>query len=199
MYSCAWMALGHSYAALGDHDQAVSSYARIVRFIDSSCPLALVSIASEYIRVGKPVLASPYLHSALNLNGNDPYTLNELGILFYSRGELSQALDAFTRSESLFATSPSKRTVTRNRILTSIKLTCQNNNENGIFEAIRDAQSCQLTRIIPFILELSYYLAESEEGKHFFLSEAILRLSHQPNSTKSRNLLQNLIAKSLES
>lgn len=77
----AWIALGHSFAAYGDHDQAVSAYVAAVK---THCPGSVdpsLFLAIEYLRVRQPVLAAAYLLDAHGANSKDPRVLNELACL----------------------------------------------------------------------------------------------------------------------
>lgn len=103
----AWIALGHSFAAYGDHDQAVSAYVAAVR---SHCPGSVdpsLFLAIEYLRVRQPVLAAAYLLDAHAANSNDPRVLNELACLQAGKSNFSAANKLLVRAaESATTTLP---------------------------------------------------------------------------------------------
>lgn len=105
----AWIALGHSFAAYGDHDQAVSAYVAAVK---AHCPGSVdpsLFLAIEYLRVRQPVLAAAYLLDAHNSDPSDPRVLNELGCLQAGKDNLCAAkkflLKALDLAERNFPTS----------------------------------------------------------------------------------------------
>ena len=100
-----WIALGHSFAAFGDHDQAVSAYVAAVR---THCPGSVepsLFLAIEYLRVRQPVLAAAYLLDSYAADPNDPRVLNELACLQAGKNNFSTAKKflskAFERVSSL--------------------------------------------------------------------------------------------------
>ena len=97
----ATLALGHAYASIGDHDQAIGAYSNIVKRLDDGCIPAHLSIGGEYLRVRKPALAAPSVHAALSIDKNDPFALNELGVLLYLRREWEPACQAFRKAHKL--------------------------------------------------------------------------------------------------
>lgn len=87
----AWIALGHSFAAYGDHDQAVSAYVAAVK---THCPGSVdpsLFLAIEYLRVRQPVLAAAYLLDSHNADQNNPRVLNELACLQAGKDNLGAA------------------------------------------------------------------------------------------------------------
>lgn len=193
------MALAHSYASIGDHDQAVSSYAHIIRHIDDTCFPALIAIAAEYLRVSKPVIASPYIHMALTADGNDPFALNELGVLFYMRGDMKEAWSAFSKALVLIEDPLTRSTISRNILLVRLKLSCFQKKPNEVMDAIQAARSSEQTRNLPFIQELASYCCQDENERFFLLSNAIGTLSKDGASCNKtvKVLLNRLIEKNL--
>lgn len=91
------------YSKIGDHDQAVATYSRIISQVDSSCGVTLLAIAGEYLRVDRPLLAGPYLdqydmlrspEARLKLR-NCPFYCNELGVMMYQRKRYRESVRAF--------------------------------------------------------------------------------------------------------
>lgn len=77
----AWIALGHSFAAYGDHDQAVSAYVAAVKTHSPGSEDPSLFLAIEYLRVRQSTLAAAYLLDAHAANSSDPRVLNELACL----------------------------------------------------------------------------------------------------------------------
>ncbi|PJF19736.1 hypothetical protein PSACC_00450 [Paramicrosporidium saccamoebae] len=194
LYIPAWLALGHSFAAMGDHEQTLMSYARIIRHIDDHCVPTLVAMAAEYHRVGKPVLASPFLSIALGVKPDDYGALNELGVLFFLRGEYREALDAFVRAEATSTSRNTRSIIIRNRILTKLKSDHLHGNLPAMIDTIQVAIEDPVLGSTPFIQELAHYLTESMELKRHFLSGAIVGLSCQQDRHKARGLVQRLVS-----
>ena len=99
----AWIALGHSFAAYGDHDQAVSAYVAAVR---TYCPGSVepsLFLAIEYLRVRQPVLAAAYLLDAHAVDSSDPRVLNELACLQAGKGNFVAAKKFLTRALEISA------------------------------------------------------------------------------------------------
>lgn len=97
----AWIALGHSFAAYGDHDQAVSAYVAAVK---SHCPGSVdpsLFLAIEYLRVRQPVLSGAYLIDAYNCDSSNPQVLNELACLQAGKENYSAAKKFLKRAVDL--------------------------------------------------------------------------------------------------
>jgi tetratricopeptide (TPR) repeat protein len=101
----AWIALGHSFAAYGDHDQAVSAY---VAGVKSHCPGSVdpsLFLAIEYLRVRQPILAGAYLIDAHNCDSSNTQVLNELACLQAGKENYSAAKKFLSRAVDLAKTS----------------------------------------------------------------------------------------------
>lgn len=97
----AWIALGHSFAAYGDHDQAVSAYVAAVK---SHCPGTVdpsLFLAIEYLRVRQPILAGAYLIDAHNCDPSNTQVLNELACLQAGKENYSAAKNFLIRAVEL--------------------------------------------------------------------------------------------------
>ena len=97
----AWIALGHSFAAYGDHDQAVSAYVAAVK---SHCPGTVdpsLFLAIEYLRVRQPILSGAYLIDAHNCDSSNTQVLNELACLQAGKENYSAAKKFLTRAVEL--------------------------------------------------------------------------------------------------
>lgn len=113
----AWIGFAHTFAAEGEHDQAIAAYSTAARlFQGSHLPqlflgmqhLALnnMSLAQEYLAAAYTmstgtgagtVTISPMKSSELSIGG-DPLVLNELGVVLYHQNHLEGAIDLFRKS-----------------------------------------------------------------------------------------------------
>lgn len=117
----AWIGFAHTFAAEGEHDQAIAAYSTAARlFQGSHLPqlflgmqhLALnnMSLAHEYLcaayamSTGSPHGTAPTLpgkpSSAVPLGG-DPLVLNELGVVYYHQNNLPPAIELFRQALEL--------------------------------------------------------------------------------------------------
>ncbi|CAI7601232.1 unnamed protein product [Penicillium glandicola] len=118
----AWIGFAHTFAAEGEHDQAIAAYSTAARlFQGSHLPqlflgmqhLALnnMSLAHEYLCAAHAMStgAAPGTVPSLTPNpsgivsavGGDPLVLNELGVVFYHQNHLSGAVELFGQALSL--------------------------------------------------------------------------------------------------
>lgn len=97
----AWVALGHSFAAYGDHDQAVSAYVAAVKSHSPGSVDPSLFLAIEYLQVRQPVLAGAYLIDAHKCDSSNPQVLNELACLQAGKENYPAAKKFLTRSVEL--------------------------------------------------------------------------------------------------
>lgn len=90
----AWLGFAHTFAAEGEHDQAISSYATAARLFQGT-HLSQLFLGMQNLQLQNMTLAREYLNAAYRLCASDPLLLNELGVAFYQGGELTQAVDVF--------------------------------------------------------------------------------------------------------
>jgi anaphase-promoting complex subunit 6 len=121
----AWIGFAHTFAAEGEHDQAIAAYSTAARlFQGSHLPqlflgmqhLALnnMSLAHEYLRAAYAMStgAAPGSAPALPSNpspaaspvGGDPLVLNELGVVLYHQNQLAGAIEFFQQALTLATT-----------------------------------------------------------------------------------------------
>jgi anaphase-promoting complex subunit 6 len=86
----AWIGFAHTFAAEGEHDQAIAAYATASRFFPGSY-LPNLFLGMQYLQMGNLTLASEYLLSAFFICPKDPLLLNEMGVMNYHKGELTNA------------------------------------------------------------------------------------------------------------
>ncbi|KAJ5912720.1 hypothetical protein N7504_001603 [Penicillium tannophilum] len=115
----AWIGFAHTFAAEGEHDQAIAAYSTAARlFQGSHLPqlflgmqhLALnnMSLAHEYLcaafamstRSVPGTALTPGKSSLAPLNG-DPLVLNELGVVYYHQNNLTPAIELFRQALKL--------------------------------------------------------------------------------------------------
>ncbi|KAJ5669887.1 Tetratricopeptide-like helical [Penicillium macrosclerotiorum] len=117
----AWIGFAHTFAAEGEHDQAIAAYSTAARlFQGSHLPqlflgmqhLALnnMSLAHEYLCAAYAMStgATPGITPGLPTNlsaplGGDPLVLNELGVVFYHQNNLGAAVELFRQALGLAA------------------------------------------------------------------------------------------------
>ncbi|KAL1959394.1 hypothetical protein VTO42DRAFT_2197 [Malbranchea cinnamomea] len=115
----AWIGFAHTFAAEGEHDQAIAAYSTAARlFQGSHLPqlflgmqhLALnnMSLAHEYLSAAYSMSSGSFAVNPSNLGhpsppptGGDPLVLNELGVVLYHEANLEGAVDLFRQSLAL--------------------------------------------------------------------------------------------------
>ncbi|KAG0248983.1 anaphase promoting complex subunit cdc16 [Actinomortierella ambigua] len=95
-YGPAWIGFGHSFAAEGEHDQAIAAYATSSKLLQGS-HLGPMYIGMQHLQQNNTLLAQKYLTSCLLLCDKDPLLLNELGVMHYNLGEYDRAVEYFDK------------------------------------------------------------------------------------------------------
>ncbi|CAY68030.1 Subunit of the anaphase-promoting complex/cyclosome (APC/C) [Komagataella phaffii GS115] len=96
-FAPAWIGFAHTFAIEGEHEQAISAYSTAVRLFPGSY-LPYLFLGMQYLQMNNLTLAYEYLSNSMLICDRDPLLLNELGIIYYHRGELSKAEHMFNRS-----------------------------------------------------------------------------------------------------
>ncbi|KAF1836072.1 TPR-like protein [Decorospora gaudefroyi] len=96
----AWIGFAHTFAAEGEHDQAISAYSTAARLFQGS-HLPQLFLGMQNLQLNNLSLAREYLTSAYELCENDPCLLNEMGVVYFHDHQLSTAIQFFTRSIAL--------------------------------------------------------------------------------------------------
>ncbi|VEU24133.1 DEKNAAC105369 [Brettanomyces naardenensis] len=86
----AWIGFAHTFAVEGEHEQAISAYATASRLFPGS-HLPNLFLGMQYLQMNNLTLAQEYLLSSMSVCATDPLLLNELGVLYYNRGQLSKS------------------------------------------------------------------------------------------------------------
>ncbi|KAI9850593.1 MAG: anaphase promoting complex subunit cdc16, partial [Thelocarpon superellum] len=96
----AWIGFAHTFAAEGEHDQAISAYSTAARLFQGT-HLPSLFLGMQNLQLNNMTLADEYLKSAFALCKTDPLLLNELGVVFYHQEHLRGAVDMFTSALAL--------------------------------------------------------------------------------------------------
>ena len=93
----AWIGFAHTFAAEGEHDQAISAYTTAARLFQGT-HLPQLFLGMQHLQLNNLSLAGEYLNTAHQLCQTDPLLLNELGVVFYHQDYLDPAVKLFTRA-----------------------------------------------------------------------------------------------------
>lgn len=91
----AWIGFAHTFAAEGEHDQAVSAYSTAARlFMGTHLPQIFLGMQNHALN--NMALAEEFLKTAYGLCKTDPLLLNEMGIVKYHQDRPKEAAQYFT-------------------------------------------------------------------------------------------------------
>jgi anaphase-promoting complex subunit 6 len=93
----AWIGFAHTFAAEGEHDQAISAYSTAARLFQGT-HLPQLFLGMQHLQLNNIALADEYLNAAFVLCKTDPLLLNELGVVFYHKDALKEAVQLFNRA-----------------------------------------------------------------------------------------------------
>lgn len=93
----AWIGFAHTFAAEGEHDQAISAYSTAARLFQGT-HLPQLFLGMQNLQLNNMTLAHEYLTSAHQLCQTDPLLLNELGVVFYHMDLLDDAIRVFNQA-----------------------------------------------------------------------------------------------------
>jgi anaphase-promoting complex subunit 6 len=96
----AWIGFAHTFAAEGEHDQAISAYSTAARLFQRT-HLPNLFLGMQNLQLNNMGLAQEYLQLAHQLCQTDPLLLNELGVVFYHLDHLDPAIQIFQRALAL--------------------------------------------------------------------------------------------------
>ena len=99
-FGAAWIGFAHTFAAEGEHDQAIQAYSSAARLFQGT-HLPQLFLGMQNLCLGNMGLAHQYLSEAHGLCKTDPLLLNEMGVVFYHTDHLNDAIDAFTKALSI--------------------------------------------------------------------------------------------------
>ncbi|KAK9447847.1 uncharacterized protein V1518DRAFT_420601 [Limtongia smithiae] len=96
----AWIGFAHTFAAEGEHEQAVSAYSTAARLFQGM-HLPSMFLGMQHYKLHNYTLASQYLDAAYLVCNTDPLLLNEMGVVLYHRDELPESLRCFDKALKL--------------------------------------------------------------------------------------------------
>jgi len=99
----AWIGFAHTFAAEGEHDQAISAYSTAARLFQGT-HLPQLFLGMQNLQLNNMTLAQEYLNAAHTLCQTDPLLLNELGVVFYHQDHLDYAVNIFKDARAWIAT-----------------------------------------------------------------------------------------------
>lgn len=118
----AWIGFAHTFAAEGEHDQAIAAYSTAARLFQGS-HLPQLFLGMQHLALNNMSLAHEYLCAAYSMSsgspsgslttipkgpasglpalGGDPLVLNELGVVLYHQGNFKPAAELFHQALAL--------------------------------------------------------------------------------------------------
>ncbi|KAI0400609.1 anaphase-promoting complex subunit cut9 [Xylaria palmicola] len=93
----AWIGFAHTFAAEGEHDQAISAYSTAARlFMGTHLPQVFLGMQNHALN--NMTLADEFLKTAYGLCKTDPLLLNEMGIVYYHQDRAQDAITLFLKA-----------------------------------------------------------------------------------------------------
>lgn len=93
----AWIGFAHTFAAEGEHDQAVSAYSTAARlFMGTHLPQVFLGMQNH--AMNNMTAAEEFLKTAYGLCATDPLLLNEMGVVLYHQDRLKEAAQVFRQA-----------------------------------------------------------------------------------------------------
>ncbi|KAK3403101.1 putative CDC16 protein [Sordaria brevicollis] len=93
----AWIGFAHTFAAEGEHDQAVTAYSTAARLFTGT-HLPQVFLGMQNHAMNNMTAAEEFLKTAYSLCKTDPLLLNEMGIVLYHQDRLKEAVKMFSQA-----------------------------------------------------------------------------------------------------
>ncbi|PVH92141.1 TPR-like protein [Periconia macrospinosa] len=98
----AWIGFAHTFAAEGEHDQAISAYSTAARLFQGT-HLPQLFLGMQNLLLNNFSLAQEYLATAYELCSTDPLLLNEMGVTYYHEEQLEDAISMFRHALQISA------------------------------------------------------------------------------------------------
>ncbi|KAK1778232.1 hypothetical protein QBC45DRAFT_353765 [Copromyces sp. CBS 386.78] len=98
----AWIGFAHTFAAEGEHDQAVTAYSTAARLFTGT-HLPQVFLGMQNHAMNNMTAAEEFLKTAYSLCKTDPLLLNEMGIVLYHQDRLKEAVKMFASALKIAA------------------------------------------------------------------------------------------------
>lgn len=87
----AWIGFAHTFAAEGEHDQAISAYSTAARLFQGT-HLPQLFLGMQNLHLQNLALAHEYLITAYAMCNTDPLLLNDLGVVYYYESEFDRSI-----------------------------------------------------------------------------------------------------------
>ncbi|KKA28051.1 hypothetical protein TD95_001547 [Thielaviopsis punctulata] len=93
-FAPAWIGFAHTFAAEGEHDQAISAYSTAARlFMGTHLPQLFLGMQNHALN--NIIVAEEFLKTAYGLCRTDPLLLNEMGVVKYHQDRTQEAVVYF--------------------------------------------------------------------------------------------------------
>lgn len=86
----AWIGFAHTFAAEGEHEQAISAYAFAARLFPGT-HLPNLFLGMQHLQMNNLSLSEEYLSASYQICNSDPLLLNELGVINFHKSNLVKA------------------------------------------------------------------------------------------------------------
>lgn len=86
----AWIGFAHTFAAEGEHEQAISAYAFAARLFPGT-HLPNLFLGMQHLQMNNLSLSEEYLSASYQICNSDPLLLNELGVINFHKNNLVKA------------------------------------------------------------------------------------------------------------
>ncbi len=96
-YGPAWIGFAHTFAAEGEHDQAISAYSTAARLFTGT-HLPQVFLGMQHHAMNNMTVAEEFLKTAYGLCRDDPLLLNEMGVVCYHQDRPKDAATLFRKA-----------------------------------------------------------------------------------------------------
>ncbi|EFX02475.1 cell division protein [Grosmannia clavigera kw1407] len=96
-YGPAWIGFAHTFAAEGEHDQAISAYSTAARLFTGT-HLPQVFLGMQHHAMNNMAVAEEFLKTAYGLCREDPLLLNEMGVVCYHQDRPRDAATLFRKA-----------------------------------------------------------------------------------------------------
>ncbi|KAL6706280.1 anaphase-promoting complex subunit Cut9 [Coniothyrium glycines] len=96
----AWIGFAHTFAAEGEHDQAISAYSTAARLFQGT-HLPQLFLGMQNLHLNNLALSKEYLKTAYELCETDPLLLNEMAVVYFHEEHFPDAIQFFRRALSI--------------------------------------------------------------------------------------------------
>lgn len=183
----AWIGFAHTFAAEGEHDQAVSAYSTAARLFQGT-HLPQLFLGMQNLCLGNLSLAHDYLNTAYAMCENDPLLLNDMGVVYYHENDYASAIRVFELALSIahdIGAEPTSWLSTRANLAHAYRRSGRFENSLGEFDEVlrhggRDAATFAAKGLV--LLELEEYLEATT-----VLHEALAVSPQDPMATELLN------------